>query len=110
MPRPEVGRLVARAVERVGGAGEPALIEDRCRQRRDPLRNTASDNGREKRRERLVRFAGGLAAIRVGAPTEADLKSRKDAFDDALGATKAAVAEGTMTEVEEPKSEPLSEA
>ena len=54
------------------------------------------DFDREKLKERLAKLAGGVAVIRVGAPTEAELKSRKEAFDDAISATRAATAEGIV--------------
>ena len=55
-----------------------------------------SDYDREKLEERLAKLAGGVAVIRVGAPSEAEMKSRKEAFDDAISATKAAIAEGIV--------------
>jgi chaperonin GroEL len=55
-----------------------------------------SDYDKEKLEERLAKLAGGVAVIRVGAPSEAEMKARKDALDDAISATKAAVAEGIV--------------
>jgi chaperonin GroEL (HSP60 family) len=55
-----------------------------------------SDYDREKLQERLAKLSGGVAVIRVGAPSEAEMKSRKEALDDAISATKAAVAEGIV--------------
>jgi chaperonin GroEL len=80
----------------VGGAGAKAEIEGRCTQIRAQIQETTSDYDREKLRERLAKLAGGVAVIRVGAPSEAEMKSRKEALDDAISATKAAVAEGIV--------------
>ncbi len=80
----------------VGGGGDKADIEGRCKQIRAQIEDTKSDYDREKLRERLARLAGGVAVIRVGAPSEAEMKSRKEALDDAISATKAAVAEGIV--------------
>lgn len=57
---------------------------------------STSDYDKEKIQERLAKLAGGVAVIRVGAPTEAEMKARKDALDDAIAATKAAIAEGIV--------------
>jgi chaperonin GroEL len=80
----------------VGGGGDKADIEGRCKQIRAQIEDTKSDYDREKLRERLARLAGGVAVIRVGAPSEAEMKSRKEALDDAISSTKAAVAEGIV--------------
>jgi chaperonin GroEL len=80
----------------VGGAGEKADIDGRCNQIRRQIEETTSDYDREKLQERLAKLAGGVAVIRVGAPSEAEMKSRKEALDDAISATKAAVAEGIV--------------
>jgi chaperonin GroEL len=80
----------------VGGAGQKADIEGRCKQIRQQIENTTSDYDREKLQERLAKLAGGVAVIRVGAPSEAEMKARKEALDDAISATKAAVAEGIV--------------
>ena len=80
----------------VGGGGERAAIEGRVRDLKAQLAKTTSDYDREKLEERLAKLAGGVAVIRVGAPSEADLKNRKEAFEDAIAATKAAVAEGIV--------------
>jgi len=80
----------------VDGAGKKADIEGRCKQIRQQIENTTSDYDREKLRERLAKLAGGVAVIRVGAPSEAEMKVRKEALDDAISATKAAVAEGVV--------------
>lgn len=80
----------------IGGAGARAAIDARVRQIRAQTDKAASDYDREKLEERLAKLAGGVAVIRVGAPSEAEMKSRKEALDDAISATKAAVAEGIV--------------
>jgi chaperonin GroEL len=80
----------------IGGMGEHAAIEGRRQQIRRQMDNATSDYDREKLQERLARLAGGVAVIRVGAPSEAEMKSRREALDDAISATKAAVAEGIV--------------
>src|SRR5512138_2683842 len=80
----------------IGGAGDKAGIEARVAAIRREIEQSTSDYDKEKLRERLAKLAGGVAVIHVGAPTESDLKGRKDAFDDAISATKAAVAEGIV--------------
>lgn len=74
----------------IGGAGTREALEARLQQIRVQLDKTGSDYDREKLQERLAKLAGGVAVIRVGAPTEAEMKTRKDALDDAIAATKAA--------------------
>ncbi|MBC7201451.1 MAG: chaperonin GroEL [Pseudomonas balearica] len=80
----------------IGGAGTREALEARLKQIRVQLDKTGSDYDREKLQERLAKLAGGVAVIRVGAPTEAEMKTRKDALDDAIAATKAAIAEGIV--------------
>jgi chaperonin GroEL len=80
----------------IGGAGTRDAIEGRLRQLRAQIEKTKSDYDREKLEERVAKLSGGVAVIRVGAPSEAELKSRKEALDDAINATKAAVAEGIV--------------
>jgi chaperonin GroEL len=80
----------------VGGAGNKQRIKDRIQELRIQIKDTKSDYDREKLEERLAKLSGGVAVIRVGAPSEAELKTKKDAFDDAISATKAAVAEGIV--------------
>ncbi len=80
----------------VGGAGDRKQIEGRTVQIRHEIENTTSDYDREKLQERLAKLLGGVAVIRVGAPSEAEMKSKKEALDDAISATKAAVAEGIV--------------
>jgi chaperonin GroEL len=80
----------------IGGSGDPKAIKGRVEQIRREIDNTTSDYDREKLQERLAKLAGGVAVIKVGAPTEAEMKSKKEALDDAIIATKAAVAEGIV--------------
>ncbi len=80
----------------VDGAGKKADIEARTRQIRAQMEETTSTYDREKLQERLAKLAGGVAVIRVGAPAEAEMKTRKDALEDAISATKAAIAEGVV--------------
>ena len=80
----------------IGGGGDSAKIKGRAEQIRREIQKTTSDYDREKLEERLAKLAGGVAVIRVGAPAEAEMKARKDALDDAISATKAAVAEGIV--------------
>lgn len=80
----------------IGGAGTKESIDGRCAQIRKQMEDTTSDYDREKLQERLAKLSGGVAVIRVGAPTEAELKNRKEAFEDAISATKAAVMEGIV--------------
>jgi chaperonin GroEL len=80
----------------IGGLGSKEAIEGRCRDLRDQIEKTTSDYDREKFQERLAKLSGGVAVVRVGAPSEAEMKSRKEAFEDAISATKAAIAEGIV--------------
>jgi chaperonin GroEL len=80
----------------IGGRGDKAAIEGRKQQIRQQLTKTTSDYDKEKLEERLAKLSGGVAVIRVGAPSEAEMKSRKEALEDAINATKAAVAEGIV--------------
>jgi chaperonin GroEL len=80
----------------IGGAGQRAAIEGRCAEIRTQIKDTTSQYDREKLEERLAKLAGGVAVIRAGAPSEAEMKSRKEAFEDAISATKAAMAEGIV--------------
>jgi chaperonin GroEL len=80
----------------VGGAGSKAAIEGRASEIRAQIKTTTSDYDREKLEERLAKLTGGVAVIRVGAPSETELKNRREAFDDAISATKAAIAEGIV--------------
>ena len=80
----------------IGGGGSKEAIDARIRLIRAELEKTTSDYDREKLEERLAKLAGGVAVIRVGAPTESEMKAKKDALDDAISSTKAAVAEGIV--------------
>ncbi|WP_367253427.1 chaperonin GroEL [Pseudomonas sp. stari2] len=80
----------------IGGAGNREAIEARMQQIRAQMETTTSDYDREKLQERLARLSGGVAVVRVGAPSEAEMKTRKDALDDAISATRAAIAEGIV--------------
>jgi chaperonin GroEL len=80
----------------IGGAGERKEILGRIEQIRREIEKTTSDYDKEKLQERLAKLSGGVAVIRVGAPAEAEMKSKKEALDDAISATKAAVAEGIV--------------
>ena len=80
----------------VGGAGAKAAITGRCTELRRQIEETTSDYDKEKLRERLAKLSGGVAVIRVGAPSEAEMKSRKEAFEDSISATRAAAEEGVV--------------
>ncbi|HWB12150.1 MAG TPA: chaperonin GroEL [Gemmataceae bacterium] len=80
----------------IGGGGKKEAIEGRCQEIRKQAEKTTSEYDREKLEERLAKLAGGVAVIRVGAPSEAEMKSRKEALEDAISATKAAIAEGIV--------------
>jgi chaperonin GroEL len=80
----------------IGGGGSKEAIDGRAAEIRRLIADTTSDYDREKLQERLAKLTGGVAVIRVGAPSEAELKSRKEAFDDAISATKAATDEGIV--------------
>jgi chaperonin GroEL len=80
----------------IGGGGDKKRIAGRIEQIRAQIAETTSDYDREKLEERLAKLAGGVAVIRVGAPTEAEMKNRKEAFEDAISATRAAIAEGIV--------------
>ncbi len=80
----------------VEGAGSAADIEGRVKQIRREIEETTSDYDREKLQERLAKIVGGVAVIKVGAATEAELKEKKARVEDAVHATKAAVEEGVI--------------
>jgi len=80
----------------VDGAGAKTDIEGRTNQIRAQIEETTSDYDREKLLERLAKLAGGVAIIRVGGASEIEVKERKDRVDDAMHATRAAVAEGIV--------------
>lgn len=80
----------------VSGAGEKAAIEARVNQIRSQIEKITSDYDKEKLQERLAKLAGGVAVIYVGAASEVEMKEKKDRFDDALHATRAALEEGII--------------
>ncbi len=80
----------------VGGAGDPADIKARISQIKAAIEVTTSDFDREKLQERLAKLSGGVAVIKVGAATEAEMKEKKLRIEDALNATRAAVQEGIV--------------
>ncbi|HAL64741.1 MAG: 60 kDa chaperonin [Bacteroidetes bacterium 38_7] len=81
----------------VSGAGEKKQIEARINQIKAQIKTTTSDYDKEKLQERLAKLAGGVAVIQVGAASEVEMKERKDRFDDALHATRAAIEEGIVS-------------
>ena len=80
----------------IGGAGHREQIDGRVAQIRREIEKTTSDYDREKLQERLAKLSGGVAVVRVGAPSEVEMKAKKEALEDAINATKAAVAEGIV--------------
>jgi chaperonin GroEL len=80
----------------IGGAGNRQAIAGRCDEIRRQIEMATSDYDREKLEERLARLSGGVALLKVGALSEAELKNRKEALDDAISATRAAMAEGIV--------------
>ena len=80
----------------IEGAGKDKEIEGRIKQIRTQIEETTSDYDREKLQERLAKLAGGVAVIKVGAPTEVAMKEKKARVEDALNATRAAVEEGIV--------------
>jgi chaperonin GroEL len=80
----------------IDGAGKKSDIEARIAQIKSQIEETTSDYDKEKLQERLAKLSGGVAIIRVGGSTEVEVKEKKDRVDDAVNATKAAVAEGVV--------------
>ena len=80
----------------IEGFGSDEAIQDRIKQIKGQVDDTASDFDREKLQERLAKLAGGVAVIKVGAATEVELKEKKGRVEDALSATRAAVEEGVV--------------
>ena len=80
----------------IGGAGKKAAIKARADSIRNQIEKTTSDYDREKLQERLAKLTGGVAILRAGAMTEADMKQKKQRIEDALNATRAAVEEGIV--------------
>jgi chaperonin GroEL len=97
----QLGRAKTVKVEKentiiIDGAGEKENIKGRVKQIKEQIENTTSDFDKEKLQERLAKLSGGVAVIKVGAATEAELKERKLRMEDALAATRAAVEEGIV--------------
>lgn len=80
----------------VNGAGDKDAIDTRIAQIRTQIEKTTSDYDKEKLQERLAKLSGGVAVLYVGAPSEMEMKEKKDRVDDALSATRAAIEEGTV--------------
>jgi len=80
----------------VNGRGTKEAIADRVGQIKAQIAKTTSDYDREKLQERLAKLAGGVAVLYIGAPSEVEMKEKKDRVDDALSATRAAIEEGTV--------------
>jgi len=80
----------------IEGAGKKKDIQARCDQIRNQIEKTTSNYDKEKLQERLAKLTGGVAVIKAGAPTEAEMKEKKDLLEDALHATKAAAEEGVV--------------
>jgi chaperonin GroEL len=80
----------------IGGLGAHAAVEGRCKELRKQIETVTSDYDKEKLEERLAKLTGGVAVVHVGAASDTELKSRKEAIEDAVSATKAAVAEGIV--------------
>jgi chaperonin GroEL len=98
---PDLGRASRVASDKdtttiVAGAGKKESITGRCAEIRRQIDETTSDYDKEKLRERLARLSGGVAVIRAGAPSETEMKNRKEAFEDAISAAKAATEEGIV--------------
>ena len=97
----ELGRAKRVVVDKdkttiIEGGGSKSAIQGRCAELRKQIEKTTSDYDKEKLQERLAKLAGGVAVIRVGAPSETEMKNRKEAIEDAISATKAALAEGIV--------------
>jgi chaperonin GroEL len=80
----------------VNGNGDKKMIHARVNQIKAQIETTTSDYDREKLQERLAKLAGGVAVLYIGAPSEIEMKEKKDRVDDALSATRAAVEEGII--------------
>ena len=80
----------------IGGAGSADAVHARISDLKRQIEATTSDWDREKLEERVAKLSGGVAIIKVGASTEAEVGRKKEAFDDAIAATKAAIAEGVV--------------
>jgi chaperonin GroEL len=80
----------------IGGAGLKEEIKKRANQIKDDINNVDSEYDKKMMRERLAKLVGGIAVIKVGAPTEPEMKEKKDRVEDAVHATRAAVEEGIV--------------
>ncbi len=80
----------------VNGAGSKEAIANRIHQIKAQIETTTSNYDKEKLQERLAKLAGGVAVLYIGAPSEVEMKEKKDRVDDALSATRAAIAEGIV--------------
>ena len=80
----------------VNGHGDSELIQDRINQIKNEIVSSTSDYDKEKLQERLAKLSGGVAVLYVGAPSEVEMKEKKDRVDDALCATRAAIEEGII--------------
>ena len=80
----------------IKGGGAPKALKERCSQIRTQIEATSSDYDKEKLQERLAKLSGGVAVIKVGGKTEAEMKQTKDRVEDALNATRAAIEEGIV--------------
>ena len=89
-------RVTKDATTIIDGGGSKKDIQERIAQIRVQIENTKSDYDREKLEERVAKLSGGVAVIKVGGKTEAEMKSRKDLLEDALNATRAAIQEGIV--------------
>ncbi len=97
----ELGRAKRVVVDKekttiIGGGGAKSAIQGRCAELHKQIEKSTSDYDKEKLQERLAKLAGGVAVLRVGAPSETEMKNRKEAIEDAISATKAALAEGIV--------------
>jgi chaperonin GroEL len=97
----DLGRAQRVVVDRddttiIGGGGEKTRIEGRRSELRHEVEKATSDYDRDKLKERLAKLSGGVAVIHVGAASETEMKNRREAFEDAISSTKAAVAEGIV--------------
>ncbi|KAH1229180.1 Chaperonin CPN60-2, mitochondrial [Glycine soja] len=79
------------------GAGDKKALEERCEQIRSAIENSTSDYDKEKLQERLAKLSGGVAVLKIGGASEAEVGEKKDRVTDALNATKAAVEEGIVS-------------
>jgi chaperonin GroEL len=101
LPIEDLGRAKRVVIDKdkttiIEGGGEKAAIQGRCSELHKQIENSTSQYDKEKLQERLAKLSGGVAVIRVGAPSESEMKNRREAIEDAISATKAALAEGIV--------------